>query len=253
MKGGYQSQRLLNAVRYMLPRAAIAASGALRSAINSRRFAGETYVCPCCDASCRAFVGLLDGGRCPQCRSRARDRTLWLYLRRTELMSDPLDVVHFAPEQWLRDRLEKLVNLRYRTADLSRRDVDAQWDITAMPIDSESVDVVIANHVLEHVPDDGAAMAEVLRVLRPGGWAVLMVPLEWDRDATYENAEVTTARRRYEEFGQFDHVRRYGLDFSDRLSDAGFLVEWHLAEPDQASAARAGADPAALVVRCTRP
>jgi SAM-dependent methyltransferase len=96
-------------------------------------------------------------------------------------------------------------------------------DITRMPLPDSSFDIILCSHVLEHVEDDRRAMAEMYRVLRPGGSAIIQVPLQGD--TTLEDPSATTADERKRLFGQHDHVRIYGLDITKRLEDAGFGVE----------------------------
>ena len=108
-------------------------------------------------------------------------------------------------------------------------------DLTSIDLADESVDVVFCNHVLEHVPNDSQAMSEVLRVLKPGGFALFMVPLYIDLETSYENPAITTPRERLKHFDQEDHVRKYEpRDFKKRLQQAGFSVQvFPLAEVPQ--------------------
>ena len=144
------------------------------------RLRGDDVECPCCGGSFREFMPGRDGNNpiCPRCGAQARHRALWLYLHeRTNLYSEELSVLHFAPERALR-RIADAPNLRYLSADLDAPDVMEHFDITAIPHPDDSFDVILCIHVLEHVPDDRAAMSELARVLRPGGWAIVMVPLD---------------------------------------------------------------------------
>jgi len=157
--------------------------------------------------------------------------------------------LHFAPEPSLRSWLEHLANVDYLTADVGRSDVDAVLDMTEMGVRGETFDVIVASHVLEHVADDQAAMRELWRILRQGGTALVMVPLDAARPRTFEDPGITTPAARAEAYWQADHVRLYGRDFEDRLRAAGFEVE--LARPSltlpAAEVRRLGldADPAA--------
>ena len=120
----------------------------------------------------------------------------------------------------------------YKTCDLFRADVDFRVDICAIDLPDQSFDLVVCVHVLEHVPDDRMAMAELRRILRPSGLAVVMVPMEEGLDETYENPAIVSRRDRLIHFGQEDHVRYYGRDIRDRLRDAGFSIrEWVSKEP----------------------
>lgn len=118
-----------------------------------------------------------------------------------------------------------MTNLNYITADLVSPLADVRMDIQDIPYDEGSFDVVICNHVLEHVDDDIVAMREIFRVLKPGGWAILQVPVDWNRDYTYEDASIVTPKEREKHFGQYDHVRFHGTDYPNRLRSAGFIVD----------------------------
>ncbi len=98
------------------------------------------------------------------------------------------------------------------------------FDITDIPYPDETFDVIYASHVLEHVPDDRRAMREIRRVLRTGGWAVLLVPMFGA--TTKEDPTVIDPAERERLFGQDDHVRLYGHDgeYERRLTEAGFDV-----------------------------
>lgn len=134
-------------------------------------------------------------------------------------------MLHVAPEYTLSNRLQALSNLNYLSIDLSSRRAMQRMDLTALALDDASFDVILCSHVLEHIPDDRRAMRELHRVLRPGGWAILQVPLDPERAMTYEDASITDPERRLEHFGQEDHVRVYGRDYPDRLREAGFTVD----------------------------
>ncbi len=124
-------------------------------------------------------------------------------------------------------------NPLYETADLYQRGVTHQVDITQVPLADASYDVVIAHHVLEHIDDDRLAISEVFRLLRPGGVAILSVPINASRRQTYENPAITTPKERFAHFSGEDHKRYYGLDFADRLAAAGFRVDTFRLPPEQ--------------------
>ena len=193
-------------------------------------------VCPICD-----YRGVfLDVGhpprwdaRCASCGSRERHRLLWLWATRDG--GNRLDgqrILHFAPEKALRRVLSR--NPRYETADLLQTGVTHQVDITKLPMADQTYDVVMANHVLEHIQDDRQAMRELFRVLGPGGLAVLSVPINPTRQETYENPSVTGAVAQQAHFNAPDHKRFYGLDFADRLAGVGFQVEtFRMTQPEE--------------------
>ena len=193
---------------------------------------------------------------CPGCGSHERHRALWLYLtERTPLGHAPMSLLHFAPEYALRGRMEAVPGLRYVTADLDPSGVDVQLDITAMPFDEGAFDAILCSHVLEHVPDDRAAMSELQRVLRPDGWALVLVPLDLARESTYEDFSVTAPEDRVREFGQDDHVRMYAADIVQRLEGAGFNVETDRFVEDlgEDRRRRHGLLVDDLIFRCTHP
>ena len=190
-------------------------------------YAGDSVTCPCCDGRFRRFVRRYrDDALCPRCLSLKRHRLLWLYLRdRGGITSADVSLLHFAPEESLMRRLRGLTRLRYVTADIDPSSIaETQADITDIPFDEASFDVVICSHVLEHVPDDRKALREIHRVLRPGGTAYMMQPVSSARH-TDEDVLVTSEAERRRRFGRKDHVRIYGQDFSQRVRDAGFQVD----------------------------
>lgn len=133
-------------------------------------------------------------------------------------------VLHFAPERQLRDRIKSAAG-QYVTADFDRGDCDLKLDMSSMPaVAGACFDIVIACDVLEHVPDDRAAMCELRRILRKGGRAILTVPQKDRPSATDEDPAVTDPAERERRFGQKDHVRMFGDDFTARLQEAGLHV-----------------------------
>lgn len=162
----------------------------------------------------------------PSTLSLERHRLLWLYLKEhTDFFSKPLKVLHFAPEQAFYKRFRNLKNLDYTTTDLNSPLADVKADICDLPFEDNSFDFILCNHVLEHIPNDVKAMQELLRILRPGGTAILQIPQELDREKTFEDDSITDPKERAKIFGQYDHVRVYGRDFFDKLRSIGFEVE----------------------------
>jgi len=162
---------------------------------------------------------------CPFCFSHGRHRLLFLYLQtKTTLFKENLSLLHFAPQECLEKKFRNQKNLQYITAELYV-EADLKLDIRDINLPDNTFDVVLCLHVLEHVVGDKKAINEIFRILKPGGWAILQVPLEKDRPETYENWDIVDPKGRLEHFGQEDHVRFYGWrDYKDRLEKAGFIV-----------------------------
>lgn len=162
----------------------------------------------------------------PSTLSLERHRLLWLYLtRETDFFSKPLKVLHVAPEQAFYKRFKNQKNLTYITTDLYSPLADVKADLCALPFENNSFDVIFCNHVLEHIPDDTQAMRELYRVMKKGGWGIFQVPQDINRAHTFEDDTIIDPAERTRIFGQYDHVRVYGLDYFDRLRQVGFEVE----------------------------
>jgi SAM-dependent methyltransferase len=183
--------------------------------------AGDAVGCPACGATAAQYFR----GRCPSCGSASRQRLIALFLRRELRVDDTAGVriLHFAPEPGLVQMLSKLPNVAYVPADLRPDAGHVKVDATDIWLEP-GFDGVIISHVLEHIPDDAAAMTEIHRVLKPGGWALIVVPIAQSRTVTYEDDSISSSLARHRHFGRYDHVRLYGRDFGDRLRDAGFEV-----------------------------
>ena len=167
-----------------------------------------------------------EGVLSPSTLSLERHRLLWLYLQQeTSFFKGKLKVLHFAPEQAFLKRFQKLKNIDYTTTDLNSPIADVKADICDLPFDANSYDVILCNHVLEHIPNDTKAMEELYRVLKPGGWGVFQIPQDLNREKTFEDNTITDKKERAKIFGQYDHVRIYGRDYFEKLRSIGFTVE----------------------------
>jgi SAM-dependent methyltransferase len=150
---------------------------------------------------------------------------VWVYFERKTNLFDgrPKRVLHVAPELCLEQRLRaRLGDGGYVTADLRNPRAMLRMDVTAIEQPDASFDVVFCSHVLEHVVDDRKAMREFHRILKPGGWAVLLVPIVAEK--TFEDLSIVDPEERFRVFGHVEHVRNYGPDFADRVREAGFSV-----------------------------
>ena len=198
-------------------------------------YAGRGRQCPVCGARWRRFmpygyvVSRADA-LCPRCLSLERHRLLWLYLEREAVTTSGFGgrVLHIAPEACFKKRLGRLIvraGGEYVTADLESPLADMHFDVQDIPLPDGYADVIICNHLLEHVADDRLALSELFRVMRSGGWGIAMSPVDLTRGETFEDDSVTDPAERTRIFGQYDHRRIYGRDYADRLRSAGFEVD----------------------------
>jgi SAM-dependent methyltransferase len=206
---------------------------------------GDAVVCPVCGHSFSAFKDAWNRPHalCWRCGSAERHRALWLYLERhPELLAQAGSLLHFAPEWCLEQRFRRVPDLRYVTTDLDPDKGELQLDITRLALPDGGFDAIICSHVLEHVEDDAAAISELQRVVAPGGWVIVMVPLDLSLSQTHEDPLIQTPEQRLNEYWQHDHVRLYAPDIAERLRAPGFDVtrERPAVELGPAQAARYG-------------
>lgn len=245
----------------------------LRRAVHRTVGGGPGVRCELCGTEVRAFkahgggaevlerrrvVGGMkrENDRCPVCHGRDRTRLMMRHLQEELGIGTGAprprgwDVLHVAPDLGLYLWLKRQPGVRYTGADLDAgryRHIDnfRACDLTAAPFPDASFDVVLCSHVLEHIPDDARAFAEIFRILRPGGRALLLVPFALDGQGTDEDPTVTDPAEKDRRFGQWDHVRLYDRgDFVARMAQAGFDVSlYDPAGGDAAAAARMGLNP----------
>ena len=213
-------------------------------------FKGNRYECPFCGGKYRKFLSggenlpffkdhnIIGGGRrsnmlCPRCHSTDRDRLIYYYLTSTQFPSSHhYTLLHIAPEQPLKKYLKKFPNITYYCGDKFEKGYDGFYydketlalDITSLSFSDNSFDIIICNHVLEHIIEESKALNEIHRVLKPNGWAILQVPIASALMHTIDNPTDSNKKREYI-YGQHDHVRLYGLDYPSRLKAHGFKVE----------------------------
>jgi SAM-dependent methyltransferase len=217
--------------------------GLIRKLRFKLKYGGHGVECPFCGGhfrklmpeGCRVPVlkekRVVGGGyrlnaTCPACRSSDRERLIYLYLKnKTSLLFGKAKILHVAPEPNLRKVLMARPSIDYVSADLNPGAAMVKMDITAIQYEDDWFDVIICNHVLEHVPNDRQAMSEIFRVLKPGGWSILQVPISLSLSETYEDPAIRTPEEKERFFGQNDHVRIYAADYKRRLESAGFVVE----------------------------
>jgi SAM-dependent methyltransferase len=212
-------------------------------------FRGDKFTCPFCGYQSnrlgrfgyshpvikeKQIVGSgLRRSRCYQCNSSDRERLVYAYLE-NEInffeSNKKSRILHISPEPHLSGYIRKNEFLEYIGGDMFTEgyyypDFVKNMDITSIPYSDNYFDLIICNHVLEHISEDNKAMAELHRVLKPKGIAVLQVPISLVLENSFENEAINTPKLRAEYFGQYDHVRIYGQDYPQRLENEGFNVE----------------------------
>ena len=191
-------------------------------------FKGTRFTDPIDGSSYRKFLPygyqkIRENALCPGTLSLERHRLLWLYLEReTNFINNAIKVLHVAPEQVFYQKFKTFSHWEYTTTDLHSPLAEIKADLCELPFQDNYYDLILCNHVLEHIPEDQKAMQEMYRVLKPGGTLIAQVPLEENRTQTFEDNSITDKANRTEIFGQYDHVRIYGTDYYTRLESVGF-------------------------------
>ncbi len=191
-------------------------------------FKGHQFTDPIDGSSYRRFLPygyqkIRENALCPGTLSLERHRLLWLYLEReTSFLTDSIKVLHVAPEQVFYQKFRSFSHWDYTTTDLYSPLADVKADLRKLPFEDHAYDLILCNHVLEHIPDHLQALSELYRVLKKGGTLIAQVPLDLNREKTFEDPTITDPQERSRIFGQYDHVRIYGKDYSDFLNQTGF-------------------------------
>lgn len=197
-------------------------------------YVGRGKECPVCGCRRRKFlpygyVTSRENALCPRCLALERHRLIWLWIEReTDLLSHPKKMLHIAPEVALMRKFKHTYAANrdlYTTADLESPLATLHFDVQQIPLPDSSFDVIICNHLLEHVESDHQALCELYRIMRHGGWGIILSPIDDSRETTFEDDSITDEAERTRIFGQYDHRRIYGRDYADRLRQAGFEVE----------------------------
>ena len=191
-------------------------------------FKGHQFTDPIDGSSYRRLLSygykkIRENALCPGTLSLERHRLLWLYLEReTSFLTDSIKVLHVAPEQVFYQKFRSFSHWDYTTTDLYSPLADVKADLRKLPFEDHAYDLILCNHVLEHIPDHLQALSELYRVLKKGGTLIAQVPLDLNREKTFEDPTITDPQERSRIFGQYDHVRIYGKDYSDFLNQTGF-------------------------------
>ncbi len=231
-------QQIKNLAKQIVP-------SSVKTLIKKGRYFGNSFYDPICNTPLRLLhpngedhptlkeAQIVSGGyrqnsMCPVCRSRERHRLIYLYLQHhTTFFHQPQKFLYVAPAPCLHTAFQQLHHLDYISGDIDTDEREAEFDLDVTQINypDNTFDIILCNHVLEHVPDDRRAMRELRRVLKPDGLAILQVPFSPIRAETFEDFSITSEEDRYRVFGQKDHVRIYGLDYMDRLQESGFVLD----------------------------
>lgn len=191
-------------------------------------FKGHRFTDPIDGSSYRRFLPygyqkIRENALCPGTLSLERHRLLWLYLEReTSFLTDSIKVLHVAPEQVFYQKFRSFSHWDYTTTDLYSPLADVKADLCKLPFEDHVYDLILCNHVLEHIPDHLQALSELYRVLKKGGTLIAQVPLDLNREKTFEDPTITDPQERNRIFGQYDHVRIYGKDYFEFLNQTGF-------------------------------
>lgn len=194
-------------------------------------YRGDDVECPVCGARYREFLPLFHpvlqkNNKCLRCESRPRHRMIWLFLRdEVPFFGRKLRLLHVAPEPAFQDRLRGAPGVDYTSFDKTSELADVHGDLTELPFPDASFDAILCLHVLDYVADDARAMRELRRVLAPGGFAVIQIPIDLSRETTDEDTSVTDPAEQLRRFRLEGHVRVYGRDYVQRLERAGFAVK----------------------------
>ena len=197
-------------------------------------YAGKGRKCPICGGEKRKFLPygygkVREDALCPKCLSLERHRLLWHYLMNNDIERERIKnlptILHIAPEVCLMREFKRIylsAPQNYITADLESPLADMHFDVQQIPMADSSVDIIICNHLLEHVESDHKALKEMYRIMRPGGLGIMLAPIDYTLETTFEDDTITDPKQRAEVFGQYDHRRIYGKDYLERLRAAGF-------------------------------
>ena len=186
-------------------------------------YRGTKYQCPICKTKLREWIDLSQQDKiCPNCGSLSRDRRLWQLIEDNYLIND-LKILDFSPSRSLYRKWKKQ-NVIYKATDLSGNFIsDNHYDITSIPEEDNTFDLIVCYHILEHVIDDLSAMKELCRVIKPTGKLLVQTPFKVGE--IYEDYAITSEKERLQHFGQMDHVRIYSIEaLKNRLIKSGFEV-----------------------------
>jgi len=233
--------RLINAIKKIVPNFILSPALGIYHYLVSLAYVGNKFFCPTCRGHFRKFLplgkeipvikkyfpgGFRKNAKCPRCRSTERERLYYLYFTKhhPKIFEDNIKLLHIAPEPQLRKIFNSHSNINYINGDLYNPQADEVIDITSINYDDDVFDIILCSHVLEHVQEDKLAMSELFRVLKPGGLAIIQVPVSLVLEETFEDSSIIEPEDREKYYGQDNHVRIYGTDYIEKLKNSGFKV-----------------------------
>jgi SAM-dependent methyltransferase len=187
-------------------------------------YKGEKNKCNVCNSRLKRFISLSNGELlCPNCGSLGRNRKFWEIFKGE--IKNEVHILDFSPSRCIYRRLKKINNINYTSSDFAGEFLsDVKFDITKINSGSESFDLIICYHILEHIQDDLLAISELQRVLKSGGKCYIQTPFK--EGEIYENPEIIDPIKRIKHFGQKDHVRVYSIEgLKNRIEKCGLSVE----------------------------
>jgi len=195
------------------------------------KFYENKVFCPIANREFKTFITLGNDKRTPSNGAKCRQRLVWLYLtKELNILHDSLKILHVAPELSYFEVLKKQKNIEYFPGDkmvdgYSNQKGVNNIDLTELKYDNDFFDLIICNHVLEHISDDRKAISEIYRVLKNGGKAIVTVPIDENLEKTREDPCIISPVDRKKYFGQWDHLRVYATDVKQRFENEGFNTE----------------------------
>ncbi len=194
-------------------------------AIYYQFYRGEKFHCNICNKGLSKFIQLSANNlMCPNCGSVSRDRRLCQILS-SEFIKENIEILDFSPSRCIYRKLKKYPLIKYTSTDLSGNFIsDVKFDITDIKTQSDTYDLIICYHILEHIENDYQAMSELFRVLKNKGICLIQTP--FTEGNIYEDSSIITEKDRLKYHGQADHVRIYSVNgLRERLLKSGFQVE----------------------------
>jgi SAM-dependent methyltransferase len=215
---------LKNTAKTLLPKSLLFRMEPFLRGLVLFRYRGKKFKCNICDTRLRTFISLKKGDLlCPACGSRSRTRKLLQLLNDESLLQG--NILDFSPPRGFYRKLKRNKAINYYPTDFENEFIaHYKYNITDIPVEEDYFDLILCYHILEHIPDDNKAIAELFRVLKPNGCCFIQTPFK--KGDIYEDPEIISPNERLIAFGQEDHVRIYSVNgLKNRLEKARFKVE----------------------------